>query len=147
MTVKRLLLGFAGFILLAQIATILLAPAALIIGLLCSGWRPWSITNLGLGPEDPAIRVIEDLGGSCHRMSYFGHFPRLTEPWLQDVPGDLVVEVRICFENNPRLFTDAILAHLSLLKELQVLDLSHAAVTDAGMKELRALSNLRCLNL
>jgi hypothetical protein len=47
----------------------------------------------------------------------------------------------------PQETTDADLAKLATLKDLQILDLDVTKVTDAGLAELKKLTNLRTLNL
>lgn len=154
MRAKRLLLGLVGLALLPVVIRVY------------SGWRPWSAMNFWPGPEDSGIRVVEAAGGYCHRLSHFDNSPYLWDanppknvpanpmvgrnPWLQEVMGDPVVEVAPYMGHFSKTFgflTDAELAQLSSLKQLQILNLWFSAVTDAGLKELRAFPNLHCLDL
>ena len=96
------------------------------------------------GPEDPAIRVVEKLGGQCRRAVYFAD--TIHRAWLQEVVGDPVVYVDL--QNLHRKHVnDQILRELAPLKELRQLILSYAEVTDAGMKHLTPLRNLQDLGL
>lgn len=134
-----------------------------VLGLACSGCRPGSAANGG--PEDQAIRAVEELGGKCSRVSDLqGEF---APDYLEEVEGNPVVEVKLGGDvvviRRPSLtegkegtetlrcgrahVTDAALTKFHLLKEIRVLALSDTAVTDEGLKSLGHLRRLRELNL
>src|SRR6266540_729734 len=61
------------------------------ISLACSGCQPGSAVNGG--PEDPAIRAVEELGGKCSRVSDMQG--ECAPDYLQEVEGNPVVEVNL----------------------------------------------------
>jgi hypothetical protein len=113
--------------------------------------RPGSAVNWG--PEDPAIRDVEAVGGVCYRYSRWREY-------YGDVKGDPIVEVElgcggVTIRPDPesgRPFqgervTNAALAKFYLLTELQRLSLRDTVVTDEGLKALAPLRHLRRLDL
>ena len=102
-----------------------------------------SRSALNGGPEDPAIRLVEGLGGECRRPAYYedGYKP----DWLEAVEGAPVVAVD--FQSARGRVTDATLARMHPLKELRALNLHSAEVTGPGLKHLRPFARLADLEL
>ncbi len=114
-----------------KVLSVSLPGLALLVGIALVGlwWRPWSSVNGG--PEDPAVRDVERVGGVCLRASHV----RRGEPvpdYAREVEGDPVVEVKLGADfivirrgadaGRPRSrghVTDAALAQFHLLAELR----------------------------
>jgi len=96
------------------------------------------------GPEDPAILVVENLGGSCFRQQWVKE--TLVEEdrfWLQEAEGNPVICVCIDECHDP----DTLLAHLQKLPHLQDLCIRRTPLTDEHAKVIGSLRELRCLRL
>jgi hypothetical protein len=95
------------------------------------------------GSEDPAIRVVEELGGECYRPADYVDTYR--PPWVDEVEGNPVVEVNLQLQSHR--VNDETVARLSPLRDLRWLILSHTGVTDEGLKTIATFQDLRELNL
>lgn len=111
-----------------------------------SGWSLGSTVTFWPGPENPAIRVVERLGGRCYRPSHLRDGGFAQRAWVHEVVGNPVVEVDLQNLHWSHV-ADPILTELHPLHELRRLLLSNTAVTDAGLKNLTPFRHLRELTL
>jgi len=98
--------------------------------------------------EREGVEAILRLGGTVRYDYQEGNGKPPGPDWLRDLAGkdffSAVVEVRLL--GNPKV-TDAELAHLEEMPQLQVLNIFATNVTDAGLSHLRRLSKLERLYL
>jgi hypothetical protein len=115
-----------------------------IVTLLCVGLSIWVAAA-----ERPrrAVAAIKELGGrlGCTDKAGSGEsFPiAFLRRWLPQAYFDEVVSVEL---GNTQV-TDAGLAHLEGVTELQLLYLGNTQITDAGLVHLEGLTELRSLGL
>jgi hypothetical protein len=103
----------------------------------------WVAFKRGQAAEQrAAYKLIVAKGGSTN----FGP-ESARPPWLQWILGEDIAAQRGCIEFGDSGVTDADLAQLSSLRQLQRLSLNNNPITDRGLAHLSKLSGLKYLSL